>query len=77
MLLPLPAGTNGTPHQLQHCDAALREAEQHQDIYLLATGNHLRAYFMRGEPQSVAHTDICFSSLLCESHCARAKPIGQ
>ena len=46
MLSQLPAGTNGTPHQLQLCDDALREAEQHQDMYLLATGNHLRAFLM-------------------------------
>ncbi len=46
-MLPHIAGVNtGIPHQLQVCDDALTEAEQHQDIYLLATGNHLRAFLM-------------------------------
>ncbi|DBA79571.1 hypothetical protein WJX77_000063 [Trebouxia sp. C0004] len=46
MLPQLPGVPHGTPHQHQFCDVVLREAERHQDIYLLATGNHLRAFFM-------------------------------
>jgi hypothetical protein len=46
MLPQVAAGTNDNLHRLQLCDAALQEAEQHQDIYLLATGNHLQTYFM-------------------------------
>ncbi len=46
MLPQLARAIDGIPPELQVCDEALREAEQHQDIYLLATGNHLRAFFM-------------------------------
>ena len=46
MLPQLARDVAGIPPQLQVCDEVLREAEQHQDIYLLATGNQVRAYFM-------------------------------
>ncbi len=45
-MLPHIAGVNTGIPELQVCDNALREAEQHQDMYLLATGNHLSAFLM-------------------------------
>ena len=49
MLPQLATVVDGIPPQLQVCDEALGEAEQHQDIYMLATGNHLRACFMMAQ----------------------------
>lgn len=48
MLPQLATVVDGIPPQLQVCDEALGEAEQ-QDIYMLATGNHLRACFMMAQ----------------------------
>ncbi|DBA72206.1 TPA: hypothetical protein ACH3X2_010603 [Trebouxia sp. C0005] len=56
-MLPHIAGIDtGFPDHLQVCDDALREAEQHQDIYLLATGNHYRAFLMA--KQGISGADI-------------------
>ncbi|DBB04787.1 TPA: hypothetical protein ACH3X3_010083 [Trebouxia sp. C0006] len=56
MLPQLARDVAGIPPQLQVCDEALREAEQHQDIYLLATGNQVRAYFMM--KQGISGADV-------------------